>query len=50
MTEKEKKYLFDILQSILLVEDFLIGVETFEMYIQDSKTQSAIERQLSIIG
>lgn len=48
--EKEKKYLFDILQSILLIEDFLVGVDSFEQYTQDKKTQSAIERQLSIIG
>lgn len=50
MTEKEKKYLSDILRSIELIESFLIGITTFEDYRKDPKTKSAIERHLGIIG
>ncbi|MEM7514017.1 MAG: HepT-like ribonuclease domain-containing protein [Bacteroidota bacterium] len=50
MTDRAKKYLVDILHSISLIEDFLIGTEGFELYRQDLKTKSAVERQLGIIG
>lgn len=48
--EKSKKYLSDILMAIDLITDFMIGVEDFEAYEKDFKTQSAVERQLVIIG
>ncbi|KGE85413.1 MAG: DUF86 domain-containing protein [Phaeodactylibacter xiamenensis] len=48
--DKGKKYLADILLAISLVEDFLAETTTFEDYINDKKTQSAVERQLGIIG
>lgn len=50
MTEKELKYLSDILTAILLIEDFTASIFTFEDYNHDLKTQSAVERQLGIIG
>jgi len=50
MTDQEKKYLSDILESIRKIELFVQDTPTFELYVQDIKTQSAIERQLSIIG
>ena len=50
MTDQEKKYLSDILEAIRRIELFTQDTPTFELYIQDIKTQSAVERQLSIIG
>lgn len=50
MTEKGQKYLSDILQAIDLIEEFTISTPTFNDYISDLKTQSAVERQLGIIG
>ncbi len=49
MTERQKKYLSDILISIELVESFIKDVNTFNQYTSDMKTKSAIERQLGII-
>ncbi|MDR2840145.1 MAG: DUF86 domain-containing protein [Paludibacter sp.] len=48
--DKVSKYLFDIQHSISLIEDFLKGIDSFSAYEKDLKTQSAIERQLGIIG
>ncbi len=50
MTEKAKKYLSDIQKAIHLIESFLTGIEEFSKYQEDLKTQSAVERQLGIIG
>lgn len=50
MTEKSKKYLSDILLAIDLIEEFTTGIDSFLAYEQDRKTQSAVERQLVIIG
>ena len=50
MTEKGKKYLSDILMAIDLIEDFIADTPDFVTYQEDLKTQSAIERQLAIIG
>lgn len=49
MTEQVKKYLFDILFSIEAIESFLNDYD-FNKYQNDLKTQSAVERQLGIIG
>jgi uncharacterized protein with HEPN domain len=49
MTERGKKYLSDIQIAIGLIESFTSDIQTFEQYTQDLKTQSAVERQLSII-
>src|ERR1700733_10213427 len=50
MTEKESKYLSDILSAIDLIEDFVKGINSFNAYKNDQKTKSAVERQLVIIG
>lgn len=50
MTEKGKKYLSDILIAIDSIELFLVDIESFHNYQNDLKTQSAVERQLGIIG
>lgn len=50
MTERGRKYLSDILRAIELIESFIKDIESFDQYQKDFKTQSAIERQLGIIG
>lgn len=50
MTDRGRKYLSDILQAIELIESFTSGIREFDDYISDLKTQSAVERQLGIIG
>ena len=50
MTDKAKKYLSDIKHSIELIEEFILGINSFGDYQGDMKTKSAIERQLGIIG
>ncbi len=50
MTEKEKKYLSDILSSIMLIEEFTGELQTFDDYQKDLKTKGAVERHLGIIG
>jgi len=42
--------LSDILSAITLIEEFTINTTSFDKYNKDRKTQSAVERQLSIIG
>lgn len=50
MTERRKKYLADILQAVSLLDEFTADTHSFIDYQQDSKTKSAVERQLGIIG
>lgn len=50
MMDKSKKYLSDVLIAIDLIEKFTIDVKDFYQYSDDLKTQSAVERQLAIIG
>jgi uncharacterized protein with HEPN domain len=50
MTEQGKKYLSDIIQAVELIKSFTTGINDFEVYVSDLKTQSAVERQLGIIG
>ena len=50
MTEKSKKYLSDVLMAIHLIREFTIDIADFNIYEKDRKTQSAVERQLVIIG
>lgn len=50
MTEREKKYLSDMLWAIELIESFMVGIVSYEAYLADYKTKSAVERQLAIIG
>ncbi|WP_295650570.1 HepT-like ribonuclease domain-containing protein [uncultured Mucilaginibacter sp.] len=48
--DRKKKLYNDILNALTLIEEFTITVNLFEEYISDSKTKSAVERQLSIVG
>ncbi|OQX81173.1 MAG: hypothetical protein B6D61_01055 [Bacteroidetes bacterium 4484_249] len=50
MTEEGQKYLSDIIQAIDLITDFTKSITNYNEYINDFKTQSAVERQLGIIG
>jgi len=50
MTDQGKKYLSDILRAIELIEQFTNTTTNFDDYSLDLKTQSAVERQLGIIG
>lgn len=50
MTEKDNKYLSDIFSAIELIESFMIGINSYNDYVGDFKSKSAIERQLLIIG
>lgn len=50
MTEKSTKYLSDVLMAITLIREFTIDITDFNIYDKDRKTQSAVERQLVIIG
>lgn len=48
--EKSKKYLSDIVMATDLIQNFVADTPDFDSYQNDLKTQSAIERQLAIIG
>jgi uncharacterized protein with HEPN domain len=50
MTEKEKKFLSDISNSIELIESFTKDLKSFADYQKDLKTKGAVERHLGIIG
>ena len=50
MTDQAKKYLSDILLAIELIEQFTTSIRDYNEYFTDLKTQSAVERQLGIIG
>ena len=50
MTEQGLKYLSDISQAIKLIEEFTATTTSYNSFIEDKKTQSAVERQLTIIG
>lgn len=42
--------MFDILQAIDLIEIFTIDTKSYYQFSNDLKTQSAVERQIGIIG
>jgi uncharacterized protein with HEPN domain len=50
MTEQGRKYLSDILRALELIDQFSVSVNNYNDYLSDFKTQSAVERQLGIIG
>ena len=50
MTDKAKKYLSDIQYAISLIENFLQNTGNYSAFETYLKTQSAVERQLGIIG
>ncbi len=50
MTEKGRKYLYDILIAINLIEDFIADTHNFELFAKDPKTQSAVERVKKVLS
>lgn len=50
MKKHSVKYLTDVLIAIDLIEEFVEEIQNFTQYCSDYKTQSAVERQLAIIG
>lgn len=50
MTEREKKYLVDILSALDRITEFTKGIHSFDIYCTEFKTKSAVERQLGIVG
>lgn len=50
MDLQSKKYLDDILYAIESIEEFTMNITSYIEYSNDKKTQSAVERQLGIIG
>jgi len=50
MMAQDKKLLSDIETAIGLIGEFTKNIKSFNVYDSDLKTQSAVERQLSIIG
>ena len=49
MTDKVKKYLFDILESVQSIETFIDGIDFFQ-YQKNKMARRAVERELEIIG
>ena len=49
MINKTRKYLFDILESIQSIEEFLEGIDFFQ-YQKNKMARRAVERELEIIG
>ena len=45
-----KKYLYDIQESILSIENYLQGNRDFNIYLKDKMLRRAIEREFEIIG
>ena len=50
MTDRERKYLSDIIESIRHIRAFTEGVETFDVYQKNFLVKAAVERHLGIIG
>ncbi len=50
MTEEGKKYLSDVSMAIDLIETFISDTVDYAAFENDLKTQSAVERQLIIVG
>jgi uncharacterized protein with HEPN domain len=51
MPKNQKKYLYDISESIRIIfDDYLKNINSLDEYEADSKTQDAVERRLIIIA
>jgi uncharacterized protein with HEPN domain len=48
MTDKTRKYLYDILESVQSIEDYLKNVDFFQ-YEKNKMVRRAVERELEII-
>jgi len=50
MSDEVKKYLFDIMQSIYSIEDYLGETTDFHIYTSNKMMRRAVEREFEIIG
>jgi len=50
MNKPLDKYVIDIYNAVLLIEEFLKLTPTLDSFVKDIRTHSAVERQLTIIG
>ncbi len=50
MQPEVQTYLFDILESIASIDDYLGESKDFNAYLADKKLRRAVERELEIIG
>jgi uncharacterized protein with HEPN domain len=50
MKHDARKFLIDIQQSILIIEEHIKGIDSFAAFSTDTKTLDAVERRLGIIG
>lgn len=50
MTDKEKKYLSDIINSIAHIENFTRDIQSFEDFTGNFLIKAAVERHFMIIG
>jgi uncharacterized protein with HEPN domain len=50
MQHEVQTYLFDILESINSIDDYLGESKDFKSYLADKKLRRAVERELEIIG
>ena len=48
--DEVKKYLYDIQESILSIENYLGEQRNFNVYMENKMLRRAIERELEIIG
>jgi len=49
MTDKTRKYLYDILESVQSIEEFILDVDFFQ-YEKNKMVRRAVERELEIMG
>lgn len=50
MIDEVKKWMYDILESISSINEFVGDVKMFENYEKDKKLRRAVEREIEIIG
>lgn len=50
MSDEIKKWLYDILESISSINEYVGDVKIFENYEKDKKLRRAVEREIEIIG
>ena len=50
MKDELKRYLEDVLHSILKIETFKVSIDSFQQYESNDLVKSAIQWQLSVIG
>lgn len=50
MNDEINKWLFDILEAIQSINQYIGDVRKFELYEKDKKLRRAVEREIEIIG